>query len=138
MKPPWWLWKDLACQAGAPCPWLVLNTSHQSRQTQPQSTLEEGAATEPWMPEAAAAWEVDGAGRSPASLLSGKKGTLPSSKLAMVVSTQLVWTVGTKGPVRNKDTPNWLPMCSSAAGTTEGGGSHIPAATPVPAHPGLS
>jgi len=49
------------------------------------------------MPEAAAAWEVDGAGRSvPASLLSGKKGTLPSSKLAMVVSTQLVWAVGTK------------------------------------------
>lgn len=52
---------------------------------------------EPWMPEAAAAWEVDGAGRSvPASLLSGEKGTLPSSKLAMVVSTQLVWAVGIK------------------------------------------
>lgn len=65
-----------------------------------QTTLEEGAATEPWMPEAAAAWEVDGAGRSPASLLSGEKGTLPSSKLAMVVSTQLVWTAGTKGEIR--------------------------------------
>lgn len=87
-------------------PWLVLNTdphalaaSHQTRgdNTTTRSTLEEGTAMEPWMPEAAAAWEVDGAGRSvPASLLSGKKGTLPSSKLAMVVSTQLVWAVGTK------------------------------------------
>lgn len=105
----------LACQAGAPCPWPVLRPPEQG-DTSP-STLEEGAATEPWMPEAAAAWEVEGAGRSPASLLSGKKGTLPSSKLAMVVSTQLVWTAGTKGPVRDPHTPSWLSLCTSAAGT---------------------
>lgn len=87
-------------------PWLVQDTDHHalamSHHTRgdnitTKSTLEEGSAAEPWMPEAAGAWEVAGAGRSvPASLLSGKKDTLPSSKLAMVVSTQLVWAVGTK------------------------------------------
>lgn len=62
-----------------------------------QSTLDKGSATEPWASGAAAAREVDGAGGSASgSSLSGKKGTLPSSKLAMVVSTQLVWAAGTK------------------------------------------
>lgn len=48
------------------------------------------------MPEADAAQEVDGAGRSVPASLSGKKGTLPSSKLAIVVSTQFDWAVGTQ------------------------------------------
>lgn len=37
------------------CSMPLASPEHQRRETQPQSTLEEGAATEPWMPEAAAA-----------------------------------------------------------------------------------